>query len=96
MTECLNLVRSLDDLREFIHAVLCQKENLVPDQFRMRETGLVVRGRSCGLQFSLRGPRSVRLGAIWAADHNVLYFYDARGQRYLKLRLKQRIFVEAA
>ena len=96
MTECLNLVRSLDDLREFIHAVLCQKENLVPEQFRMRETGLVVRGRSCGLQFSLRGPRSVRLGAIWAADHNVLYFYDARGQRYLKLRLKQRIFVEAA
>ena len=96
MTECLNLVRSLDDLREFIHAQLCQKENLVPEQFRMRETGLVVRGRSCGLQFSLRGPRSVRLGAIWATDKNVLYFYDACGQRYLKLRLRQRIFVEAA
>lgn len=96
MTERLNLVRSLNDLREFIHSILCQKENLVPDQFRMRETGLVVRGRSCGLQFSLRGPRSVRLGAIWAADQNMLYFYDARGQRYLKLRLKQRIFTEPA
>lgn len=96
MIEHLNLVRSLNDLREFIHSVLCQKENLVPEQFRMRETGLVVRGRSCGKQFSLRGPRSVRLGAIWAADQNVLYFYDARGQRYLKLRLKQRIFEEAA
>ncbi len=96
MTERLNLVRSLNDLREFIHSVLCQKENMVPEQFRMRETGLVVRGRSCGLQFSLRGPRSVRLGAIWAADQNILYFYDAGGQRYLKLRLKQRIFTEPA
>jgi hypothetical protein len=48
------------------------------------------------MQFSLRGPRSVRLGAIWAADQNMLYFYDARGQRYLKLRLKQRIFAERA
>jgi hypothetical protein len=96
MIEHLNLVRSVNDLRKFIHSVLCEKENLVPEQFRMRETGLVVRGRSCGMQFSLRGPRSVRLGAIWAADQNMLYFYDARGQRYLKLRLKQRIFTEAA
>jgi hypothetical protein len=96
MSEPLNLVRSLDDLRDFIHAQLCQKENLVPEQFRMRETGLVVRGRSCGLQFSLRGPRSIRLGAIWAADKNMLYFYDARGQRYMKVRLKQRIFAEPA
>lgn len=96
MNERLNLVRTVNDLREFIHSVLCQKENLVPEQFRMRETGLVVRGRSCGMQFSLRGPRSVRLGAIWAADQNMLYFYDARGQRYLKLRLKQRLFAESA
>ena len=96
MIEHLNLVRSVNDLRKFIHSVLCEKENLVPEQFGMRETGLVVRGRSCGMQFSLRGPRSVRLGAIWAADQNMLYFYDARGQRYLKLRLKQRIFTEAA
>lgn len=96
MSERLNLVHSLDDLREFIHSQLCQKENLVPEQFRMRETGLVVRGRNCGLQFSLRGPRSIRLGAIWAADQNMLYFYDTRGQRYMKVRLKQRIFAEPA
>ena len=46
---------------------------------------------TCGLQFQLYGPRSIRLGAIWAADHNVIYFYAANGERYLKLPLKHRI-----
>lgn len=95
MIERLEAIRSLDDLRSIIHAALCEKENLVPEQFNIRETPLVSRGRQCGLQFCLHGPRSVRLGAIWAADQNVLYFYDARGQRFLKVRLRQRIFAEA-
>jgi len=84
-------VRSLDDLRDFIHRTLCEKENLLPDQFSMSETQLLRRGRDCGLQFLLHGPRSVRLGAIWAADHNTIYFYDAHGVRYQKLRLKHRL-----
>ena len=37
------------------------------------------------------GPRSVRLAAIWAADQNVVYLYDARGTRYAKLRLTNRL-----
>jgi hypothetical protein len=41
----------------------------------------------CGLQFCLRGPRNVRLAAIWVADQNVVYLYDASGTRYAKLRL---------
>jgi len=45
----------------------------------------------CGLQFCLRGPRNVRLAAIWVADQNVVYLYDARGTRYAKLRLKNRL-----
>jgi len=28
------------------------------------------------------------LGAIWAADRNVVYLFDAAGARYAKLRLK--------
>jgi hypothetical protein len=31
------------------------------------------------------------LGAIWAADRNVVYLYDAAGARYAKLRLKNRL-----
>ncbi len=48
------------------------------------EMQLKRRGRGCGLQFSIHGPRSIRLGAIWAADHNMIFFYDARGVRYRK------------
>lgn len=94
MTERTESIHSLDDLRKFIHAALCDKENLVAEQFQMREMTLVVRGRQCGMQFSLKGPRSVRLGAIWAADQNVLYLYDARGERYLQIPLRQRVFAE--
>ncbi len=94
MTERVESIQSLDDLREFIHTALCDKENLVADQFQMREMTLVVRGRQCGMQFSLKGPRSVRLGAIWATDQNMLYLYDARGERYLKVRLHQRVYAE--
>lgn len=86
---------TLDELRNFIHQTLCEKENLLSDQFSMLECPMNRRGRDCGLQFMLKGPRSVRLGAIWTADHNMVYFYDARGERYLKVRLKRRLLPEA-
>jgi hypothetical protein len=91
MRETVDEIRSLNELRDFIHQTLCEKENLLEDQFQMTEMQLFRRGRECGLQFSLHGPRSVRLGAIWAADHNTIYFYDARGNRYLKVRLRHRL-----
>jgi len=95
MTDTLEAIRSLDDLRVFIHQVLCDRENILREQFALCETKLFRCGRECGLQFSLRGPRSIRLGAIWAADHNMIYCYDARGQRFLKIRLPRR-FVPCA
>ena len=55
------------------------------------EMTLMRRGRDCGIQFSLDGPRSVRLGAIWASDQNVILFYDTQGQRYLKVALRHRL-----
>ena len=92
-TFCGNLddVCTLDDLRAFVHQTLCGKEGLLGDQFPLSEMTLTRRTRFCGLQFSLQGPRDVRLGAIWAADHNVVYFYDARGERYLKVKLSRRL-----
>ncbi len=89
-------VRSLDALRAYVHATLCRKENLLADQFHLSELQLVKRGRPCGLQFILQGPRSVRLGAIWAADHNVIYLYDAQGVRYAKERLPHRLLPDAS
>ena len=91
MCDSVNDVRSLDDLRAFVHHTLCAKENLLQDQFEMTEITLRRRNRDCGIQFSLEGPRSVRLGAIWASDQNAIFFYDAQGQRYQKVVLKHRL-----
>lgn len=94
MCDLANAIRTLDDLRVFVHKTLCEKENLLRDQFEMTEMTLIRRGRECGIQFSLQGPRSVRLGAIWASDQNTIFFYDTRGQRYLKVSLKHRVLAD--
>ena len=93
MSFIVDNIQSLNELRQFIHKTLCEKENLLEEQFSMTEMSLIRRGRSCGLQFSINGPRSVRLGAIWASDSNMVYFYDARGERYAKVHLPNRIFM---
>jgi hypothetical protein len=49
-------IHTLDELRQFIHQTLCEKENLLADQFTMTEVRLTRGNESCGLQFSLRGP----------------------------------------
>lgn len=91
MCESAEDIRSIDDLKSYIHTTLCKKENLLPDQFALSEMQLRRRGRDCGMQFSIHGPRSIRLGAIWASDHNMIYFYDTRGVRFLKVRLHHRL-----
>lgn len=88
-------LQTLDDLRAFVHQTLCEKENLLPDQSRLHEMALIRNGQDCGRQYFVHGPRLVRLGAIWAADQNVLYFYNARGERYAKLKLENRISTAA-
>ncbi|WP_299460510.1 hypothetical protein [uncultured Gimesia sp.] len=93
MSISIDSIQSLNELREYIHKTLCEKENLLEEQFTMSEMALRRRGRNCGLQFSINGPRSVRLGAIWASDSNMIYFYDARGERYAKVHLPNRVFV---
>ena len=78
---------TLDELRQYVHAQLCAKESLLEDQFITQEEPLLMRGSVCGRQFQLHGPRSIRLGAIWANDKNLIYFYDTQGERYLRVQL---------
>ena len=94
MIEAKSDVQGLDALRRYVHESLCQHENLVADQFELEITPLTRSGALCGLQFLLRGPRSVRLGAVWASDHNLLYLYDARGERFHKEKLASRFVVQ--
>ncbi len=80
-------VRSLDQLRKFVHVMLCRRENLLEFQFPMTEVELKKNGILCGLQFILHGPRRVRLAAIWAADRNEILMYAANGTRFCRVRL---------
>lgn len=89
-------ISTLEDLREFVHATLCAKENLVSEQFQMIERELTKNGRPCGVQYTIHGPRQVRLSAVWASDRNLLYFYDTSGVRYLKVPLRKRFTTDAA
>ncbi|WP_373650114.1 hypothetical protein [Schlesneria sp. DSM 10557] len=94
MSKMTTDVNSLETLRGYVHERLCRHENLVPEQFGLEVTPLTRKGALCGLQFSLRGPRSVRLGAVWAADHNQLYLYDARGERFHKETLSAQFDIQ--
>lgn len=89
-------IQTADDLHAWVHDVLCRKENLLADVFTTHVTALTRGGDCCGLQYSLQGPRCIKLGAVWAADQNVVYFYDTRGQRYLKEKLPNRLTLEPA
>src|SRR5262249_22240735 len=91
MQAALENVNSLSDLRTYIHETLCDREKLLSDQFSLMEAPLRCGLRECGRQFTLFAPRTIRLGAIGAADHNPVYFYTARGERSLNLRLPNRL-----
>lgn len=84
-------IQSPDELGVYVHNELCRKENLLAEMFTTRTCVLRRGGEVCGLQFALQGPRCVKLTAVWAADQNVVYFYDTRGQRYLKEKLAKRL-----
>lgn len=80
----LSACRTAAELRDRVHRALCAKENLLPEGFETTETPLLRGGRPCGVQYSLHGPRSLRLEAIWSTEQRAVYFYDARGERYDK------------
>ena len=84
-------VWTVQELRHYVHDTLCRHENLVAEQFALQTIALTRHGVRCGLQFMLRGPRSVRLGAVWTADQNQVYFYNARGERFMKHPLQQAV-----
>ncbi len=91
MPDSPNNITTIDELRDFVHVSLCERENLLANQFQTRVVELIQKGECCGLQFHLQGPRSVKLSAIWASRSNIVYFYDALGERYGKLRLPNRL-----
>ncbi|MEZ5941291.1 MAG: hypothetical protein R3C18_07865 [Planctomycetaceae bacterium] len=94
MSETRLSLKSISELRAHIHKALCLKENLLEDQHVMREEVLFTNGDPCAMQFVIRGPRSIKLGAIWAAAQGTIYFYDTKGERYDKALLDPAYQIE--
>ncbi len=91
MQNCEHTVESFTELHAYIHATLCGMENLLEEQFTTHQRQLISHEEVAGIEYTLHGLRSVRLGAIWAADSNQIYFYNARGERDKKVRLAKRL-----
>ncbi len=88
MTEPTVRLTDFQQLKNFVLERLSGKENLLADQFPFTESKLIRGGRECGRQYTLHGPRSVRLNAIWVAERSDVYFYDATGTRYDKVKVQ--------
>lgn len=94
MQELVGDIQDFESLHQFVHQSLCESENLLTDQFRTQVLPLCSAEKICAVEFSLLGPRSLRLAAIWAVEQNVLYFYNASGERSRKVKLTSRISTE--
>jgi hypothetical protein len=77
----------LADLRTFVYATLCGRDQLEPDNFRMSETVLLRAAKPCGMYFCLYGPRQVKYTAIWETDRNTILFYGPGGERFCRSQL---------
>jgi hypothetical protein len=73
------------ELRSYVHRILCERENLLAEQFVTREQPLLTRGQITAYQFQLKGPRAIKLSAIWTLQQNAIIFYDTQGERFFKV-----------
>ncbi len=91
----LDDIQNVDDLHRYVHEALCEKENLLENQFETFRSVLKKAEKICGIHFALRGPRNLRLSAVWSADQNLLFFYDAKGERYEKATLPRYLNISS-
>jgi hypothetical protein len=89
-------ISNLENLRQYVIEVLCERNQLELGAFPVSERILVRSGKPCGLFFCLHGPRSVKFTAIWETEQNTILFYDATGERIHRTRLLRAPELEAA
>jgi hypothetical protein len=83
------VIQTLDELRTYIKATLCDHSQLEIDAFPLTERILMRSERPCGIYFCLHGPRAVKLSAIWETERNTILFYGSAGERFFKSELVQ-------
>jgi len=87
MFTTLPVIQTLDELRQYVKAIICQHNQLEIDAFPLTERILVRADRPCGLYFCLHGPRAVTFSAIWENQRNTILFYGSTGERFQKVQL---------
>ncbi len=80
---------TLDELCRHVRTVLCQHDQLDPEQAPLSQDVITRSGRPCGLFFQVQGPRMVKAYAVWAGEEGRILFYDSQGQRFAQTRLSE-------
>jgi hypothetical protein len=78
---------TLDRLRQYVLATLCECDHLDPHQVLLRQAPVRRGGRPCGLFFQVQGPRLLRTYAVWAGDEHRILFYNSTGERFAEAKL---------
>ena len=89
MTTAVRAFTTVEQLRSYVHVTLCEHDALELTNAPLSQSPITRRGRVCGLFFQVRGPRSVKLYAVWAGEENRILFYDSTGIRYAEARLSE-------
>ena len=87
-------IHNLNDLRNYVHHILCEQNELARGSFEITERILVRGKKACGIYFCLHGPRSVKLTAIWKTKRNTILFYGSSGMRTATTQLESGLRLE--
>jgi len=79
---------SIEQLRELVSTVLCERNDFEKGIFRLSERMLKKGQQMCGIFFCLHGPRSVKLTAVWECKDNSVRFYGAGGEKFKTINLE--------
>lgn len=80
-------IHDLNDLKQYVHRMICDQNELELGVFPFAERILARGGKPCGIFFCLYGPRSVKFTAIWETERNTILFYGSSGERILRTQL---------
>jgi hypothetical protein len=78
---------TLEELRRYILETLCEHDRLDVSQTSLLEEILLRSDKPCGMLFEVRGPRMLKIYAVWAGEENRILFYDSAGLRFGETRL---------
>jgi hypothetical protein len=80
---------TLEDLRRHVLRVLCAHDQLDPNQTPLHQAVITRGGKPCGLFFQVRGPRLLKVYAVWTGEEDRVLFYDGSGERFAETRLSE-------